>query len=75
MRPPTSRPRAAAALTADDNDDDNDEDGSEGEEGDMAGEYVSLLRERRQVEEFIHSRKEPWWRASDEYYALAFPWC
>lgn len=63
-RPPTPRP-APAPMAGDDESDD--------EQYSTTGENVSLLRERRQSEEYMYARNE-WWRSGD-YYALVFPWC
>lgn len=74
-RAPTPGP--APALVVDDDDDDGEEETeSENESGGrmLTDANVSLLRTRRDADDCLYARDQ-WWRAEQDYYALAFPWC
>lgn len=63
-RPSTPPPRLLPALV--------EYDGSDSDSA-LADEDIALLQTRRGVDDYMYARSE-WWRNSDEYYALAFPW-
>lgn len=62
-RPPTPPPRLLALV----------DDGGNDSDGTLADEDIALLPTSHGADDYFYARNE-WWRSSDEYYALAFPW-